>query len=75
MLGYIGSYFGQPGLIRAFISLGDYIGNAQKVLMPSGEPGLLTDSVCITAWEGVVLGVVAMSGLIVYTETNKSRKI
>ena len=76
MLGYAGSYFGQSGLFRTYISLGDYIGNAQKVLiLPSNSPSdFMTNSVCITGWEGVVLGVVVMCGIIVYIETNKRHK-
>ena len=60
-LGYVASYFGQPGVIRMFMSLGDYVGQATNIL--NDPPGLsrLPASVCQTAWIGVILGMALMA--------------
>jgi len=76
VLGYIGSYFGQPGVMRAFASLGDYIGNAREVLIPPKSGALgehFSRSVCLTGWVGVILGVVLIGGVIFYVDSTKKR--
>lgn len=76
VLGYIGSYFGQPGLLREFTSLGDYLGNARDILIPPRSAsafGELTRSVSITAWVGLILGVAVMGGIILYNENKKKQ--
>jgi len=80
VLGYIGSYFGQPGFPRAFASLGDYLGKARDILWPSGSNPAVGEqffrSVCLTAWIGTILGVILMCGVIMYIQStaNKSPK-
>jgi hypothetical protein len=77
VLGYIGSYFGQPGLLRTFASLGDYVGKAGDVLVPTGSAGTfgdeLTHSVSLTAWVGLILGVAVAGAIIFYIENNKKQ--
>ena len=77
VLGYIGSYFGQPGLLWAFVSLGDYLGNARDILIPPRSASAfgehLTRSVFLTAWIGLILGVGVMGGIIFYLDSNKKR--
>jgi len=80
-LGYIASYFAQPGLLRAFHSLGDYVAAIIYVLSPpsllEGGPlaGLalhVQNSIFQTAWIGVFLGALIMA--IIFTVIgNKSR--
>ena len=79
VLGYIGSYFGQAGVLRAFASLGDYLANARDILIPPQSASALgvhlTQSVCLTAWIGLILGVAAMGGLIFYVDTTNKRPL
>lgn len=77
--GYIGSYFGQSGLLRTFASLGDYLTNAREILVPPQSATSLgvhlTRSVCLTAWVGVMLGVVLMGAVIFYVDSTKKRSL
>jgi len=66
-LGYILSYFFQPGAVRMFMSLGDYVGKAQEILIAQ-HPEVsehsatyqIEHSLGSAAWLGVGIGVVAM---------------
>ena len=60
-LGYVASYFGQPGFIRMFMSLGDYIGSVTNILNDPPGASRLPASVCQTAWNGVILGMALMA--------------
>jgi hypothetical protein len=79
VLGYIGSYFGQPGLLREFASLGYYLGKASGILIPPRSGGILgvelAGTLCLTAWIGVILGVALVGSLLLYINTTKKTRL
>ena len=75
-IGYILSYFAQPGFFRMFNSLGDYVVKAGSILPPPSDtpneglaamlPAAASTSsvgfsIWVTAWIGIVLGALLMA--------------
>jgi DNA-directed RNA polymerase subunit RPC12/RpoP len=79
VLGYVGSYFGQPISLRLFVSLGVYLGKARCFLIsPKSDDELreaVTQSVSLTAWIGIVIGVVLMGCLVLYINSTKKHRL
>ncbi len=76
-LGYLASYFGQPGALRLFLSLGEYTANFRSSLAPGensffGDNEELTRSVFITGWIGIIVGV-AIMGAVVMVKSKKKK--
>jgi len=65
-IGYAGSYFAQSGIVRAFVSIGDYFACAPQILAPHlfGHFGKETDNgIYVTAWLGICAGAIGMGVL------------
>ena len=67
VLGYVGSYFLQPDLLRASISLGDYLMNTRHVLGWEGAaPHWLGASESERAWFGLMAGTAIVGVWLAY---------
>lgn len=66
-LGYIASYFFQPGFYRLLVGISDYVTSCKSILLAqtadNSPPGPLQDSMAKTAWIGIVVGLVVASSL------------
>ncbi len=68
-LGYVASYLFQPGIVRMFLGMGDYVLNAHRVLVNSnlsdGSAGSeFGRGMAVTAWICMGVGFLGM-GLVV----------
>ena len=76
--GYIASYFMQASALRIFMSLGQYIMSAHKILLPNKFGQIMRDGEAVqgayvTAFVGIAIGVIAF-GAIAYRSEAKSKK-
>lgn len=75
--GYIASYFMQASTSRLFLSLGQYITSAPKILLPTvfgsmAQNAEVVKGMYVTAFVGIIIGVAA-SGGIAYAMESKEK--